>query len=51
MFKLKWMYSDYYKCDAWFVARVNEKDGEPDYYGPYISKKIAENNLAQLNGE
>lgn len=29
------MYSDKHKNDMWFVERVIEKDGLPDYYGPF----------------
>ena len=37
-FKLHLMYSEKNKQDMWWVARVNEKKGKPDYYGPFFHK-------------
>jgi hypothetical protein len=49
MFKLIRMHSDELGSDAWFVERIEEKKGHPDYYGPWLSKAIATNNMNELN--
>ena len=42
MLELIFMYSEYNKKDMWHVERVEEKEGEPYYYGPFFNKEIAQ---------
>lgn len=47
-FKLQVMWSDSHQSDMWWVVIQEDKQGKPDYYGPWFSKNTAQK---FLNGE
>ena len=42
------MYCEGWKVDAWYVERLAEKVGCPDYYGPWLREALAEDALQLL---
>lgn len=42
MFEVILMYSEKNARDMWWVMRVKDAEGRPDYYGPWFDKKMAE---------
>jgi len=43
MFKVILMHSEKHNKSMWWVERVNEVEGKPDYYGPFFHKISAQN--------
>lgn len=50
-FKVILMYSEAHNTDMWWVERIEEVEGEKDYYGPFFEKAMAQSFLDhEFNG-